>query len=186
MTCCRGPGRDPCLRVRRRLIDCSPPPLVWSGHSCPLPLTLMSSRTKPRTGAQGLRVFPSHSETLGAPSLHYLQGRVAMLPTQRFCLFGITPVAYALVVPALRKEPEGRGTHPVLCASEIKSLGHPPAGLDLCTRRWRTRRTEASSPPCRQTHSVRFRSRLEPPASARARSGGQGQALPRPLQSFSA
>jgi hypothetical protein len=37
----------------------------------------------------------------------------------------------AFVVPALRKKREGRGTHCVGDASEIKSLGHPP---DLVTR----------------------------------------------------
>jgi hypothetical protein len=33
---------------------------------------------------------------------------------------------YGFVVPALRKEREGRGTHFAGDANEIKSLGHPP------------------------------------------------------------
>jgi hypothetical protein len=68
----------------------------------------------------------------GAPSLRFLQGRVSVLPTQ--LLSACTkPVAYAFAVPALRKEREGRGTHCVADASEIKSLGHPPvAGHVAC------------------------------------------------------
>jgi hypothetical protein len=38
--------------------------------------------------------------TEGAPSLRFLQGWVAMLPTQLFCQFCTNPVAYAFVVPA--------------------------------------------------------------------------------------
>jgi hypothetical protein len=61
----------------------------------------------------------------GAPSLRFLQGRVAMLPT-RLLSFCTNPVAYAFVVPALCKLRKGRGTLCFVCASEIKSLGHPP------------------------------------------------------------
>jgi len=39
---------------------------------------------------------------------------------------GINRHAQAFPCPALRKEREGRGTHSVGDASEIKSLGHPP------------------------------------------------------------
>jgi hypothetical protein len=42
---------------------------------------------------------------------------------------GINPHAQAFPCPALRKKREGRGTHSVGDASEIKSLGHPPPSL---------------------------------------------------------
>ena len=42
-----------------------------------------------------------------------------------FCPFGTNPVAYAFVVPALRKVREGRATRCAGRAREIKSLGHP-------------------------------------------------------------
>jgi len=41
----------------------------------------------------------------GAPSLRILQGRVAILPTELLCVLH-KPVAYAVVVPALRKREE--------------------------------------------------------------------------------
>jgi hypothetical protein len=47
-------------------------------------------------------------------------------PAEPLYTFCTNPVAYALVVPALRQEREGRGTLCVGVASEIKSLGHPP------------------------------------------------------------
>jgi hypothetical protein len=49
--------------------------------------------------------------TVGAPSLRLLQGRVAMLPIQLFVPFRSNRVAFAFVVPALRRLREGRGTH---------------------------------------------------------------------------
>ena len=39
---------------------------------------------------------------------------------------GVAVQRSAFVVPALRKEREGRGTHFVGDISEIKNLGHPP------------------------------------------------------------
>jgi len=45
----------------------------------------------------------------GALSLRFLQGPVAMLPTQLLSVLH-KPVAYAFVVSALRQEREGRGT----------------------------------------------------------------------------
>jgi hypothetical protein len=47
--------------------------------------------------------------------------KLAKLPTQLLSVLH-KPVAYAVVVPALRQEREGRGTHCVGNASEIKSL----------------------------------------------------------------
>jgi len=59
-------------------------------------------------------VCATHGE--GAPSLRFLQGRVAMLPIQ--LLSGCTNlVQLGFVVPALRKLREGQGTH---------SPGRPP------------------------------------------------------------
>ena len=58
----------------------------------------------------------------GAPSLRFLQGRVTMLPTQLLWL--CSPIAHAFHVPALCKVRKGRGTHYVVGASEVKSLGH--------------------------------------------------------------
>ncbi len=60
----------------------------------------------------------------GAPSLRFLQGRVTMLPTQllRLC----NHIAHAFHDPALCKVRKGRGTHYLVGASEVKSLGHPP------------------------------------------------------------
>ena len=71
----------------------------------------------------------------GAPSLRFLQGRVAMLPTQRLS-FCTNLVAYAVVVPALCRLRKGRGTLRLVCASEFKSLGHPPYN---CSRYFRGR-----------------------------------------------
>jgi hypothetical protein len=64
----------------------------------------------------------------GAPSLRFLQGRVTMLPTQLLS-FCTNPVADAVVVPALCRPRKGRGTLRFVCASEFKSLGHPPASV---------------------------------------------------------
>lgn len=61
----------------------------------------------------------------GAPSLRSLQGRAAMLPTQPFVPSAET-VAYALVVPALRKLRKGRGTHLVL-VMPARPKAAPPA-----------------------------------------------------------
>ena len=69
----------------------------------------------------------------GAPSLRFLQGRVAMLPTRLFVLLH-KPIAYAFVVPALCKLRKGRGTLGFVCASEFKGLGHPPSGLFDCRK----------------------------------------------------
>jgi hypothetical protein len=46
---------------------------------------------------------------------------------------GDQPLAPAFPTPALRKEREGRGTHFVADASEIKSLGHPPRKIAAIT-----------------------------------------------------
>ena len=73
--------------------------------------------------------------TEGAPSLRFLQGWAAILRVL-FCLLyrtawtaptaareRVEPPAQAFPTPALRKEREGRGTHYVADAGEIKSLG---------------------------------------------------------------
>jgi hypothetical protein len=69
---------------------------------------------------------PPRSNTVGAPSLRFLQGRV------RCCLHdvvsgsdSIRPSLQASVVPALRTEREGRRTPFIANASGFKSLGHP-------------------------------------------------------------
>lgn len=53
----------------------------------------------------------------------------SMLQTQ--CMFSVyvNSVVLAFVVPALRKVREGRGTHFIADAGDIKSLGHPPGTL---------------------------------------------------------
>ena len=48
-----------------------------------------------------------------------------MLPTQLLWL--CNPVTHAFQIPALCKVRKGRGTHYVFGASEVKSLGYPPA-----------------------------------------------------------
>ena len=49
-----------------------------------------------------------------------------MLPTQLLSALR-NRVAHAFQVPALCQVRKGRGTHCVYGASEVKSLGHPPA-----------------------------------------------------------
>jgi hypothetical protein len=65
--------------------------------------------------------------TEGGPSLRFSQvGADAAGATG---VRSTLPVVCAVVVPALRKVREGRGTHSVgdiSAISEIKSLGHPP------------------------------------------------------------
>jgi hypothetical protein len=60
----------------------------------------------------------------GAPSLRFLQGWAAMLPTQLLSVL-TPPVVYAVVVPALSKVREGRGTRNRggFCGQKA---GHPP------------------------------------------------------------
>jgi hypothetical protein len=66
----------------------------------------------------------------GAPSLRFLQGRVRCCQHHVVLGSGNTrPSLQASVVPALRTEREGRGTLFLACASEFKSLGHPPIKL---------------------------------------------------------
>ena len=58
------------------------------------------------------------ANTVGAPSLRCLQGRVATLPTHN-CGPAQNPIAYAFVVPALCRVRKGRGTLRVFGVSQI-------------------------------------------------------------------
>ena len=82
--------------------------------------------------AHPLMMLRAPSMVRGAPSLRFLQepaltepkGRVTMLPTQLLWL--CNQIAHAFQVPALCTVRKGRGTHYLVGASEVKSLGYPP------------------------------------------------------------
>ena len=78
--------------------------------------------------AQLSMMFVCAIRAMGAPYLRFLQGRVAILPTRPFCTPRTNRVAYAFVVPALRKLREGRGTHFYCSCRQDQSLGHRRSG----------------------------------------------------------
>ena len=65
----------------------------------------------------------------GAPSLRFLQGRVAVLPT-RLLPTCMKPVAYTFVVPAPSQQTATeRGTHFLANVSESKGRATPPRSI---------------------------------------------------------
>ena len=107
----------------------------------------------PRAGGPGFgRFIVCSISDGGAPSLRFLQGRAAMLPTRSLSLC-TKPIAHAFVVPALRKVREGRGTPFIAKANELKSLGRPPTRLSQTPTSSKARATRPlrSHPP--QCHS---------------------------------
>jgi hypothetical protein len=60
----------------------------------------------------GWPIFALHHRTEGAPSLRFLQGWAAMLPAQLSSVLRCS-LCNAVVLPALRKVREGRGTRAV-------------------------------------------------------------------------
>ncbi len=89
----------------------------------PFPSPGLTRRRNLGAGGPAFRVFPLHSGTVGAPSLRSLQGRVANAANTTFCPFRTRRVAYAFVVPALRKLREGRGTHLCLSCQQDRKPG---------------------------------------------------------------
>ena len=67
--------------------------------------------------------FAGIINTVGAPSLRFLRGRVAMVPTQLFAPSAQTVLRVRSRFPPFAKLREGRGTHLYGHACQIKSLG---------------------------------------------------------------
>jgi hypothetical protein len=77
-------------------------------------------------GGTPFRLYSSFAlRDRGCPVLAFFARAGTMLPTP-FLFLRHKPAALCVAVPALRKVREGRGTHCIGEASEIKSLGHPP------------------------------------------------------------